>query len=172
MASTEEKLFRVLKVATSKGHPSMAALAREVAERRASEFAYTFKGNAHHCSPESINHYVSLAHALGLLTDEQKPFADMRGALLQGFKLTISEKVKKFAESEGFDGTALADAVRRMIRRTPAQVPSLRNLHAALELKCGLQLFRRVVHMETFKAETEIKTGLRQVMLIPDIFEG
>jgi hypothetical protein len=139
MASTEEKLFRILKVANSKNFQSRIAIAREVADRRASEFAYVFKGATHHCSPEAIVQYVSLAHALGLLSDDQRPFADMKGALLPGFKLTISDKIKDLARREKFDPAILADTVRKMIRRNPAQVPSLRNLYKELDLKCDLR---------------------------------
>jgi hypothetical protein len=172
MASTEEKLFRVLKVAGTKEYQSNAALAREVAGRRSSEFAYVFKGNTHHCSSDSVNHYVSLAQALELLNHQRKPFADMKGALLDGFRIIIADRIKDFAVKEGFDRDTLSDVVRKMIRRNPASVPSLRNIYDTLKLSCGTMIFRRIVLMETFKAETRIDVGLRQVMLVPDIFEG
>jgi hypothetical protein len=38
MASTEEKLFRILKVASTGDYASRASLAREIAARRSAEF--------------------------------------------------------------------------------------------------------------------------------------
>jgi hypothetical protein len=48
--------------------------------------------------------------------DDLKPFADMKDAVLPGFKLTLSEKIFEYIGANGFNAEALTEVVRRMVK--------------------------------------------------------
>jgi hypothetical protein len=128
-----------------------------MASLRLDEFSYIRRGRKEHANREAIVPYVSLLAAIGMLTDDLKPYVSAR-VTLAGFGRSLAEKAMEFAKANGFSIEELDRTIRNQITQKPALLPTPFGVYDYLKPKCSYRSFNRIIRLRCLEDE---RYGLR-----------
>src|SRR5262245_2082376 len=155
--SIDLKLYRIFVESGRQEFNNRRALATHVAGLRADEFMYIRRGRKEYANWEAIVSYVSLLAAIGMLTDNLKPYVSAR-VTLAGFGRSLAEKAVAFAEMNGFGLEIIDRAIRHQITQKPAILPTPFGLYDYLNPKCSYRSFHRLIRLRCLEDD---RYGLR-----------
>ncbi len=167
--SIDDKLFRIYEEAYATAHKSRAELARAVASKKLIEFSTERNGERQYHTWGTILEYVSLLAEYGLLTAENAPAIRPSRISRRGFDLTLGESVENYATNNSFSMDRIREAVRTLIQRTPAQIPTPTAVFTTLQLPISSQTFSRSISIKAYQARTNINTRQKNIIFIHDI---
>lgn len=166
----DDKLFRIYEEAHATTHKVRADLARAVAAKRLIEFSNEKKnGERQYHTWNTIFEYVSLLAEYGLITSENTPSIKTAKVSRRGFDLTLGESVESFASSNGFPTEKIREAVKALLQRSPAQLPTPPSVYNVLQLPISSKVFTRSLSVRAYQARVNINAKQKNVLLIPDI---
>lgn len=171
MASTDGKLYRVFLVAGERSFASRAELSRLIAGRSYDEFSYEEDGETRYLTWRGIDEYVSFAVMIGLLDGELSPYVRVEQVTKKGFEQSLGEKVENYAEGAGFPAQKIRNAIRTLISRTPAELPSPRATHKLINPSVPYPVFYKAVTVQAFQARAQLFVRSRLTFIVDDIFK-
>lgn len=165
----DEQLFRVYEEAFQKTHPSKSDLAKALAAKKLTEFSQVRQGERHYFTWSTIQAYVSLLVDYEILTPELGPTIAAPRVSRTGFNLTLADRVEAYAVKNGFSPERIRDAVRELIQRKPASLPTPQTVCTVLQLQVGYNAFHKALSVRAFQQRVSITPKLKNVIIIPDI---
>lgn len=165
----DDKLLRIYEEAHSTKHKIKADLARAVAAKKLNEFSYERKGERQYHTWGTVLEYVSLLGEYGMITSDLVPSIKTERVNRQGFFLTLGENVEQYAAGHGFSVEKIRLAVKELIERKPAQLPTPTSIYSVLQLPVSYGLFQRALSVRSFQTRVNIFPKQKSVLLIPDI---
>jgi hypothetical protein len=168
--TTDSKLFALFKVAGERKYASKRDLAREVEQRKLVDFSFEKDGVRVYMNANSIVEYVSFSVNLGLLEEDLTPYIETKEVTWQGFEWSLADKVEDFAATAGFPDQTVREAVKNLISRSPARIPTPRAVHTAIQAKCEYHVFYKAVTVESYQSRLKYQVRSRSTFLMDDIF--
>ncbi|WP_454761722.1 hypothetical protein [Caulobacter segnis] len=166
----DDKLFRIYEEANATTHKTKGDLARAVAAKQLIEFSNEKRnGERQYHTWGTIYEYVSLLAEYGLLNSENAPAIKTSKISRKGFDLTLGESVETYASNNGFSSERIRDAVKGLLQRTPAQLPTPPAVYNALQLPIGSKVFTKSVSVKAYQIRVNVNTKIKNVLIIPDI---
>lgn len=167
--SIDDKLFRIYEEAHATAHKSRSELARAVAAKQLIEFSTERNGERQYHTWGTILEYVVLLAEYGLLTPEQVPAIKTARISRRGFDLTLGESVENYALSNSFSIDRVREAVRTLIQRTPAQIPTPTSVFSVLQLPVNSQIFTRSISIKAYQVRAGVNTKQKNIVFVSDI---
>lgn len=165
----DDKLFRIYEEAHAVTYRSRPELARAVSAKKLSEFSYERNGERHYHTWGTVLEYVILLVEYGLLTSDLTPAIKTERVSRRGFDLTLGENVEAYAASHSFSVDRIREAVRELIQRTPAQLPTPSSVFSVLQLPVNYSQFSRALSVKAYQIRVSIHSKQKSVIFIPDI---
>jgi hypothetical protein len=154
-ARIDNKLFRIVREASQRGHRDLAELARRVAAGRFAEFSYRRDGVRHHAGRRTVRRYAGLALELGLLDDDLRPAGAPTDPA--AFARWLGDRTMRYMQRHRMSATALRGAVRQLLREAPPRLPTPDHVYRVLE---------RPVPRRTFSSCLRIVALLRPAVVV------
>jgi len=165
----DDKLFRIFEEAHAVSYKTRSDLARAVASKRLAEFSYERKGERQYLTWSTVLEYVGLLVDYGLLTAELRPTIPTERVSRRGFDLTLGENVQSYATEHGFSPERVRAAVRELIQRSPAQLPTPTTVFNLLQLPINYNGFHKAFSVRAFQQRINIHPKQKSILTIPDI---
>jgi hypothetical protein len=170
MAATDGKLYRIFQVAGEKQHGSKADLAREISARRFDEFSSIGDdGERKYMAWKSIVDYVSFAWMINIIDGDLNPYVAAPELTRDGFDHALGDKVETFAEAHGFAPQKVRNAVRDLIARTPATLPTPKAVFRIAQPSCEYHYFYKAVMVAAYQRRVDLLIKRREVFITSDL---
>jgi hypothetical protein len=164
----EDRLFVVVRDAIGWEFPTFGALALRIVEQRPPEFSYNRLDARHVMRPRSIVPYISLAHLLGVITQNsddnyecfltQEPTRD-------GLDEVITQRAVECLEKAGFKQEVYIRSVHRMVRSASLTIPTSEEVYKALPIKVTESQFSQLVTLGGVRRHFGFTFITRRIML-------
>mgnify|MGYP001627601799 CR=1 FL=1 len=169
MVPIDPKLYRIFLVAGEQRFENRSALSREIAKRKYDEFSYVEEDERKYLTPKGVDDYVQFALQIGILNGDLDPYIRTNDVTRGGFIHALGEKVENFAEASGFSEKKIREAMRTLIERKPAQLPSPKSIHQLIAPSCSYYIFLKAINVQGFIDRTGLSVRSRQTFFVADI---
>lgn len=165
----DDKLFRVYQEAHQKTHTRVSDLAKTVADKQLEEFSYQRRNEKLYHTWSTVAEYVRLLIRFGLIDDNCQPLINAQKVSKAGFLLTLGENVEDYANREGFPIERMKAAVKELLGRSPARLPTPLAVHAVLQISAPAHAFTRALSIKAYQDRVKAHPKQRLVLIIPDV---
>lgn len=165
----DDKLFRIYQEADKKQHKRVSDLAKAVADQHLEEFSYQRRGERLFHTWSTIAEYVRLLQRFGLIGEDCQPLINAKRVSKSGFLLTLGENVEEYAAKEGFPIERIREAVKELLGRTPARLPTPLAVHGVLQIATPAHAFTRALSIKAYQDRVKAHPKQRLVLIVPDV---
>lgn len=170
MAATDGKLYRIFQVAGEKEHGSRSDLAREVAGRHFDEFSSIGEdGIRKYMAWRSVVDYVAFSWMIGIIDGDLKPYIEAPGLTRDGFDHALGDKVESFSDANGFSPQKVRNAVRELIQREPARLPTPKAVFQLTQPICEFHYFYKAIMVSAFQHRVDLFVRRKEVFITTDL---
>lgn len=165
----DDKLFRIYQEADKREHARVPELAKAVASQKLEEFSYQRRGEKLFHTWSTVAEYVRLLQRFGLIDDDCQPLINAKRVSKSGFLLTLGENVEEYASREGFSIDRIKEAMKELLGRTPARLPTPLAVHGVLQIGVPSHAFTRALSVKAYQDRVRVHPKQRLVLIMPDV---
>jgi hypothetical protein len=130
----DRKLHRVVLNSDPDQFKTFAALSRQIASDKSTEFSYQRFGKTEYSGAEAIEAYVSFAREVGLLDGElqaARPKKEIRA--LENFQSWLGDLIMQYLDAENASVEQIQRAMIDLVTGSPSRLPTQENIRAKLD---------------------------------------
>lgn len=168
----DRKLHRVVLDSDPNQFESFAALSRQIASDKSTEFSYQRFGKTEYSGAEAIEAYVSFARELGLLDgnlETARPKKEIRA--LENFQSWLGDLTMQYLDAKNASVQQIQQAITELVHASPSRLPTQENIRAKLNGPPSPRNFKFALKITALLRSEVVSLASRRLVLMSGIVE-